>query len=104
MLPSLLSLSAIVSAAPVGEELAPPAPDLEALTLFCKDIGRTRPTFESGCYTVTGLSGQQIGCDKRGRLIKLDLNGELWMPTVPQSIGNLVNLEFLYFNLTEEFE
>ncbi len=62
MLPSLLSLSAIVSAAPVGEDLAPSAPDLEALTLFCKDIGRTRPTFETGCYTVTGLSGQQIGC------------------------------------------
>jgi hypothetical protein len=100
MLLPLLSLSVLVAAAPVDDAFAPPAPDLEALTLFCKDIGKQRPTFENGCYSLTGLSGERIGCDKRGRLIKLDLAGEIWMPTVPQSIGQLVNLEYLYFNLT----
>jgi len=98
MLPSLLSLTAFVSAAPVGDDLAKPAPDLEALTRFCEEIGSPPPTFENGCYSVTGLS--EIGCDNRGRLIKLDLEGKLIWSPLPQSIGNFAKLEYLYFTLT----
>jgi hypothetical protein len=106
-------LAAFVSAAPVGDDVrvrakAPTAPDLEALTRFCKDIGRPRPTFENGCYKVTGLRPDRIriGCDKQGRLIKLDLRQERenWdryrLKSVPESIGKLVNLKKLYSNLT----
>jgi hypothetical protein len=102
MLPSLLSLSAFVSAAPVGDGLAP---DLDALTRFCEEIGSPPPTFKNGCYKVNIPSPLrfEMGCDDGGRLIKLPLhsNPHLYrFDSFPESIGNLVNLEELYFNLT----
>ncbi len=104
MLPSLLSLSAFVSAAPVSDGLAP---DLDALTRFCEEIGSPPPTFENGCYKVNpGLEDPlrfKMGCDDGGRLINLHLQFNPYLyrfDSLPESIGNLVNLEYLYFNLT----
>ena len=70
--------------------------DLEAFTKFCKDSRLKPPVFENGCYSVPQVITK---CDEQGKLTYLDLKRRLFVP-LPQSIGNLVNLKYLYFDPT----
>ena len=78
---AVLSISAFVSAAPVADASSAAAPDLEAFTQFCKDLGRPKPVFENGCYFSDRMG---VKCDDKGKLIELYFN--LTQRFVEQSI------------------
>jgi hypothetical protein len=84
-----------LNAAPMPPATA--APDLEAITQFCQDLGASPPVFENGCYTVSFGSTK---CNDQAMLIKLHLRDNT-LKSLPESIGKLVNLQELCFDLTQ---
>ena len=75
------------------------APDMEAITQLCQDLKVSPPVFENGCYTV---SFGYTKCNDQAMLISLHLR-DVTLKSVPESIGKLVNLQELCFNMTQGF-